>query len=267
MRIGTMDGVLSGQYGEFTWNDLYPIAEALGFEGIELGVREDYDQTALWDKSGRRALLELSQETGVSTSSICLHSYWHYSFADPDEAIRQRAGAIAREAAKAAAELEAANILIPLTIPDGVDDAAARDRWVEGIRSVAGAAESAGVRFCLENVGKSFGNTPQQISEIVDAVDSPAVGVYYDPGNAVHSGLDPLQGVELLGARIAQVHVKEVGGAMIGEGHVPWVEIIAALGQAGYGGWLTLETDPTDDPPGAAMRNLATLQQLLSDAL
>lgn len=267
MRIGTMDGVLSGQYGEFTWNDLYPIAQALGFEGIELGVREDYDQTALWDKSGRRALLELSHETGVSTSSICLHSYWHYSFAHPDEAIRQRAGAIAREAAKAAAELEASNILIPLTVPDGVDDAAARDRWVEGIGSVAGAAESAGVRFCLENVGKSFGNTPQQISEIVDAISSPAVGVYYDPGNAVHSGLDPLQGVELFGARIAQIHVKEVGGALIGEGHAPWGEIITALNQAGYDGWLTLETDPTDDPPGAAMRNLATLQQLLSDAL
>ena len=265
MRIGTMDGVLSGAYGEFTWNDLYQIAQALGFEGIELGVGRDYDQTALWDKSGRRDLLELSQDTGVATSSICLHSYWHYSFAHPDEAVRQRARSLAQEAAKAASELEAENILIPLTNPDGVDDATARDRWVEGISAVAGAAESAGVRLCLENVGKSFGNTPEQICGIVDAVGSPAVQVYYDPGNALHSGLDPVKGIELLGARIAQVHVKEVGGALLGDGHAPWSEILATLGQIGYDGWLTLETDPTDDPPGAAMRNLATLQEMLCE--
>ena len=49
----------------------------------------------------------------------------------------------------------------------------------------------------------------------------------------------------LLGARIAQAHVKEIGGALLGEGRVPWPQIIAALKQVGYDGWLVLETNPT----------------------
>jgi hexulose-6-phosphate isomerase len=258
-----MDGVLKGKSRDLTWDDLYPIAHELGFAGIELGVHKDYDQTLLWDREGRRRLLDLSRDTGVLTSSVCLHSYWHYSFAHPDPDVRLRAGEIAQQAAEATADMEAKHILIPLTCPEGVEEAAARERWIEGVGTVAHAAESAGVFFCLENVGKPFGNTPQRISEIVDAIASPGVKVYYDPGNAVHSGLDPLQGVELLGNRIGQVHVKEVGGTLLGEGRVPWGEIIEALKQVGFDGWLVLETNPTDDPQKAARKNLEALQKIV----
>ena len=263
MKIGAMDRVLTGKGDSINWDIHYDIAKDLGFDGVELGVGVGYDQTQLWNQTGRRNILNLSQQTGVATSSICFHSYWHYSFAHPTAAIRLRARQIAQEAALAAAELGAKHILIPLTCPEGVQEATARERWVEGMQSCAEAAESNGVFFCLENVGSSFGNTPQQISEIVDAIHSPAVKVYYDPGNAVHSGLDPLQGIDLLGKRIGQVHVKEVGGKLLGEGRVPWPQIIAGLSRIEYNGWLILETDPTDDPRGAALRNLGTLRKLI----
>jgi sugar phosphate isomerase/epimerase len=217
----------------------------------------------LWDKAGRAELLKLSQQTGVVTPSICLHSYWQYSFADPDPAVRARAGSIAREAAEIAAELGAKHILIPLTCPEGIEAAIAQARWVEGVRGCAGAAEAYGVVFDLENVGRSFGNTPQQILGIVEAIDSPAVRVYYDPGNAVASGLDPLQGIEALDRTIGQVHVKEIGGKLLGEGRVPWPQLIATLKKVGYEGWLVLETSPTDDPKAAAQANLTTLRQLI----
>jgi sugar phosphate isomerase/epimerase len=119
------------------------------------------------------------------------------------------------------------------------------------------------VVFDLENVGRSFGNTPQQIIDMVEAIDSPAVAVYYDPGNAVATGLDPQQGIEAIGGRIGQVHVKEIGGKLLGQGRVPWPQLIAALKKMGYAGWLVLETDPTDQPKTAALANLNSLRQLI----
>ena len=263
MRIGALDQVLTGLRDAVRWDVHYSIAQELGFDGVELGVRANYDQTQLWDRMGRQEILRLSQQAGVVTSSVCLHSYWQYSFAHPDADIRVRARRIAEEAAQAIAEVGAKRVLIPLTCPDGVEQVAARERWVEGMRSCAEAAESNGVFFCLENVGKPFGNTPERIVEIVDSINSPAVEVYYDPGNAVHNGLDPLRGIELLGKRIGQVHVKEIGGKLLGDGAVPWPQIIAGLRMVGYDGWLVLETDPTDDPKTAALQNLRTLQKLV----
>lgn len=262
-KIGALDSVLTGEKRSLAWDEYYPLAQSLGFEGVELGVRADYDQTQLWDKAGRGKLLALSQQTGVATASICLHSYWSYSFADPDPTIRARAGRIAQEAAEIAAELGASHILIPLTCPEGVEAATAQARWIEGVRACAGAAERCGVFFDLENVGRSFGNTPRQILDMLEAIDSPAVKVYYDPGNALADELDPQQGIEALGQRLGQVHVKEIGGKLLGQGRVPWPQLIAALEQVGYDGWLVLETDPTDDPKAAALANLNTLRQLI----
>lgn len=262
-RIGVLDSVLSGNDG-LSWDQAYHRARELGFEGMELGVGKDYDQTELWNIEGRKRLRCFSEATGVLTSSICLHSYWTYSFADQDNAMRSRALRIAREAAISAKEMGARNILIPLTNPDSVEVELAQERWIAGMKACAPSAEDAGVVFCLENVGISFADKPEDIGAIVDAVDSSAVKVYYDPGNAVRSGNDPLQAIRLLKGRIGQVHVKEVGGDYLGDGEVPWPKILQALRDIEYTGWLILETEATEDPKTAARKNLGTIRRLIS---
>jgi sugar phosphate isomerase/epimerase len=235
----------------------------LGIEGIELGVGKDYDRTELWDTEGRKRLQGFSETTGVLTPSICLHSYWTYSFASEDIATRARAEKLAREAAVAAKEIGARKILIPFTNPDSVNDELARERWIMGVKNSASAAEEASVVFCLENVGTSFADKPEDMITIVDAIDSSAVKVYYDAGNAVRSENDPLEAIPLLKERIGQIHVKEVQGDYLGEGIVPWPKIIQALYNINYTGWLILETKSTDDPKSAAKKNLETIRGFL----
>jgi hexulose-6-phosphate isomerase len=261
--IGALDGVLSGDSG-LTWEQIYQLAGELGFEGIELGVGSDYDKTQLWHAEGRKRLCEISEATGVLTPSICLHSYWTYSFADEDDPMRARALRLAQEAAAAAKEMGARNILIPLTNPDSVEDSLARERWITGLKAAAQAAEEAGVVYCIENVGTAFANKPEDIMALVDAIDSPAVKIYFDPGNAVRTGNDPLKAITLLNKRIGQIHVKEIHGVYLGEGVVPWAKIVQALRDIGYSGWLMLETEATADPKAAAKKNLETIRTLLS---
>ena len=262
LKIGVLDTVLAGQ-NQIPWEEIYTIAGELGLEGQELGVGDDYEQTALWRADGREKLRRAAESTGVVTSSICLHTYWSYSFADTDEALRARAGQIAREAVVAAKDLGAKQILIPLTNPKEEPAEIARERWIEGMLECVPAAEEAGVVFSFENVGVPFADKAEDIIGLIDSIASPAVKVYYDPANAVYSGEDPLKAIPMYGDRIGQVHVKEAGGTYIGDGTVPWPGIIDALDQVGYDGWLILETDPTDDPKAAAKRNLRTIRGLL----
>lgn len=265
MKMGTLDGVLAGK-NKTPWETLYQTAQKLGFQGLELGVGSDYDKTQLWSREGRAKLLQRSRETGVATCSICLHSYWNYSFADPDAAVRARAAAIAREAAVAAAALGAKNILVPLTDAKGVDDATCRARWIEGMRSCAPTAASEGVVFCLENVSRHYANEHRDVLAIVDGVDSPAVQIYFDPANSVYAGLDPLPAIPLFARRIRQLHVKDVKegkAAHLGEGSVPWPKVMTALADIRYDGWLVLETESAGDPEGSARRNLAALKTLI----
>jgi len=264
MQIGILDGVMRKRGEDAPWDQLYELARELGFQGMELGVFENYAETRLWREEGRRHLRDTAARVGIETPSICIHSYWKYSFADEDEATREAAGRIAAGAARAAAGVGARDILIPLTCPREVEAEIGRKRWIDGMKKAAPAAEEAGVVFCLENVGRPFANDPADIIRVVDEVGSPAVAVYYDPANAVHTDLDPLEGVSLLRDRIKHVHVKEVGGTYIGDGRVPWAEILAALQEVGYNGWLIFETDATDDPRRAAAKNLEAMRKLLA---
>jgi len=257
MRIGAMDGAL-GQ----PWPDLFQFAAELGFEGVELGVGADYADTMLWSPEGQRELKALAAEAGVQIASVCVHAFWQISFSNPDEQVRTRAGQMAREAAAAAAAVGAKVLLFPVTSDEGVSPEDGKQRWVEGMKGCGQAAEEQGVIFGLENVGRSPAKTAAALAETVDAISSPAVKAYYDPGNAVWGGLDPVPEIKHLGARIAQVHIKDPGGDLLGQGKADLPAVIAALKEVGYDGWLILETSATDDPRAAGKHNLEYLRKL-----
>ncbi len=257
MQIGILDGSLN-----LPWEKLFAEAARLGFDGVELGVGQDYDKTKLWNAVGRRELISLSQTSGVAIASICLHSYWHFSFASADAIVQKAAAKIATDAASIASELGAKNILIPITHAKDVPDDKAKDRWIDRVRQVAPTAEKAGVTFCLENVGQSFAKTAEQVAAIVNAIHSPAVKVYYDPGNAVSGGFDPIHEITYLDQLIGQVHIKD-NADLLGQGQVPIRDVIASLKKIKYNGWLVFETRATADPPKAQAANLAYLKSLL----
>jgi sugar phosphate isomerase/epimerase len=251
MKIGVLASVLQGE-----WDDVYKRAADLGFEGVELDVWIDYVKKDLWNLQGQVKLKRKAQEAGISTPSTCIHAFWKTSPASDDQNEQEQARILIQEAIQATAGVGATNILIPLTCPKGVDERCARQRWIEMVKQVAPEAENAGVVICLENVNQPFANHPREVCQVVDAIGSPAVKTYFDPANAVQSEIDPIEAISLLGNRIAQVHTKEYGGTYIGEGTVPWKEIIAELKKCGYDGWLVFETEPTDNPTEAAKKNL-----------
>lgn len=260
MKIGAMDNVLRQP-----WPNLCQVAGELGFDGVELGVGADYAETMLWSQEGQRELKALADDAGVPIASVCVHAFWQISFSSDDEEVRKQASQMAREAAQAAAAVGAEVLLFPITVAEGVSPEKGKQRWIEGIAGCAQAAVDHGLIFALENVGRSYATTGPPLAETVDAVDSPGVKAYFDPGNSLSLGGDPIADVATLGDRIAQVHIKDPGGQLLAEGNLDLPAVVGALKEVDYDGWLVLETPATDDPKAAGKHNLEYLRKLVRE--
>jgi len=241
-------------------------AAQLGYDSVELDIGADYAETIMWQAEGRRSLYDASRDNDCEIASLCLGAFWEISPASRDEYVRAEASELTTTSAAFATELGAQWMLLPVT-PGGdeVDHDECSQRWIEEISAVAPVAEDLGVQYCLENVGRGCGKSAADLLQLVLGIDSPAVGIYYDIGNAVAFDNDPAGEIEQLGELIRIVHVKDREGDLLGEGIVPIEACIRALVGIGYDGYLVLETPATDDPMAAGAYNLEYLQRLLDN--
>ncbi len=105
-------------------------------------------------------------------------------------------------------------------------------------------ARNSGVKLLLEN-GGSF-RRASEVSEILDAVDSPLLLAAYSIPVARSAGEDPANGINVLGDRVVSVKVKDFKGqkpCALGEGDQRVRDDIDEIGAAGFGGWVVFEYD------------------------
>ncbi|MDQ4213711.1 sugar phosphate isomerase/epimerase family protein [Microbacterium capsulatum] len=156
-------------------------------------------------------------------------------------------------------------------------------------------AADAGVVLGVENHFGTMTQTAASTARLVREVAAPSVGVLYDQANLTFThDEDWQQAFAVQGDLIRHVHVKDlvfkdpnapfrasdtarvkaeeraVRSRVVGEGVVPWDEIIAELVRRGYDDVLTLEYEyrwhPQDlpDPDAGFSRGAAILRELLS---
>jgi L-ribulose-5-phosphate 3-epimerase len=260
MKIGIRDGCL-----QQPWTRVFEVGAALGYDGIELDLGASYEETMMWSQDGRARLADIVRASGVELASLCLGVCWTYSPANDSPGTRDRIRRVITAATAYAAELGAKWILVPVT-PGGEDvpHDVGTERWIEMMGAVAPLAADLGVVLCLENVGRGYGKSAAELANMVDTVASPGLAVYYDIGNAVAFGYDPVEEINFLGKRIAEVHIKDRDADLLGQGTVPIAECLAAVRALGYDDWLVLETPPTDDPEAAGKHNVEYLRGLLA---
>lgn len=261
--IGTLESVLRSD-----WIDVFPRARSLGFDTVELGVRaNDYRATELWQEGGLATLKERSENSKMQIASICLHTFWSYSFADRNISNRTTAKQILFHTYDACQALGARTILVPITNPNKLSKDEATKRWAEEIRASAPGAEAAGIRIALEVVGGSSVITGEEMNALLDSIDSPAVGSYFDFGNTKMLGSDPVTDIKLLSDRVFHVHVKDPRQdrtpCYLGEGDVDLPACLKALIEIDYSGPLVFETPPMNDARETAARNIQTLRGLI----
>ena len=127
-------------------------------------------------------------------------------------------------------------------------------QWcIDSIRACLPAAEKAGIMLMLEN---HWGLTTKtaNLLHIVDAVNSPWLGINLDIGNFP---VDPYPEIEKLAPRAAIVHFKTYfGGGEYYTLNLDYKRIAGILKQAGFKGYISLEMEGKEAPETAVAKSL-----------
>jgi sugar phosphate isomerase/epimerase len=236
-------------------------AATLGAEGLE-----HYDG---FIHGSPAEVVSLMADTGQASSMLCFSP----DFTHPDPA--ERARQIERQ--KAAIDLAvtlgtrfcrtlSGQRHRNLTRSDGMA------RTVEGLTRSVEYAERRDVVLCLENHYKDgtwqfpeFAQPEDVFLEVLDRVDSPRLGVQYDPSNALIGGYDPIRFLKKVLPRVVTMHASDrylMPGATMdelrrsdgtigysdklrhgetGQGLIDYDAIFRIFAEAQFAGWISVE--------------------------
>lgn len=115
------------------------------------------------------------------------------------------------------------------------DDPAGVQEVLRRLKAVAPKAEKAGVSLAIESWLSAEAHM-----DIIQAVGSPAVKVYYDVGNSHKRGYDIYREIRFLGKAICEFHAKDYQD-LYGKGSIDFPRVREAMDDIGYRGWLHME--------------------------
>jgi sugar phosphate isomerase/epimerase len=251
--------------GEMNYVAWIRSAATLGAEGLE-----HYDGFfgSIGDADVDPAIAAMA-DTGQVSSMLCFSP----DFTHPDAGERSRQIARQHEAIDLAVRL---GTRFCRTLSGQRRPGLARGEGIE--RTVAALcrslehAERRNVVLCLENHYKDgtwqypeFAQAEDVFLEILERIDSPRLGVQYDPSNALVGGYDPIRFLEKVMPRVVTVHASDrylAAGATIadlrdsdgtigysdklrhgeiGKGLIDYDAIFRILANAEFSGWISVE--------------------------
>jgi inosose dehydratase len=164
-----------------------------------------------------------------------------------------------------------------------------KEQWkslATGLNELARELAPLGISVVFHNHVGTYVETEAETATLLEETDPALVSWCLDCGHLAYGGGDNLRALAKYGNRVGYVHIKDVDGqvlqksrengwsfaqalksyifAPLGEGIARVPEVIDALRQAGYTGWLVVEQDTTpDDPTIVAAKNRRYLEPLI----
>ena len=270
MKFGTLQSVL-----DVPLSSVFRVAARLGFDGVELDW-DSYEEALPGGRLGperRPAIRAAAARAGVDIPSVAAH------FLNRGGLAGAASEAFGLEAVRAGialcAQLGAGHLLVPFFGAAMIRSEESISRLAANLGRLAPEAAAAGVVLAIEHTLRG-----EASAALVDRVGASHIGAYWDMANCMALGYDPLRDIEEQGARIVRVHAKEycrgkgpagapdrprfdgLNAVPFGQGDVPVAAVLAALREAGYDGYVVLETGGFDDARRSAQEALALLRRL-----
>ena len=255
LRIGVTDWNLR-QTGKV---EAVALAKSLGFEGVEVSLGRDASggKLPLDNSEIQEQYLSQSKTHGIALAGTCL-DILHVNYLKNDKlGARWVADGI-----PITRKLNAHVMLLPFFGKGALTNRPEMDYVADVLKELAPAAEKAGVLLGLENTISAEDNV-----HIIDRVGSKSLKVYYDVGNSTRAGFDVVKEIPWLGAsRICQFHLKD-NPNYLGQGKIPFPEVLHEIMDLGFNGFANLETDsPSKSVENDMRTNLDFVRKLLKRA-
>ncbi len=129
------------------------------------------------------------------------------------------------------------------------------------------------IRFAIHNHGPEdkLWHSPLDVLKAVKGMD-PRIGCCIDVGHTVRAGTDVVQAIHEAGARLFNIHMKDLASfqdkesqVAVGEGIMPVKKIFEALGAIKYKGSVDLEYEiHADDPRPGVIESFAYMRGVLA---
>ncbi|MBO5364920.1 MAG: sugar phosphate isomerase/epimerase [Clostridia bacterium] len=252
-------GISVWSFAETEIEKIFALASDAGFDGVELALAEDGPVNLNSTKEDMEEIKKLADHYGLELYSLASGLYWQTNYTASNPEVRNKAIAITKKQLELASYLGMQSILV---VPGAVGVEfepgsevvpydVAYDRCKAALLELAPVAEEYGVEIGIENVWNKFLLSPLEMRDLIDSINSPFVGSYFDVGNVVYCGY-PEHWISILGKRIKKVHFKDYrkdpGGLNcfvdILAGDVDYKAVKAGLDAIGYTGWVTAEMLP-----------------------
>jgi len=251
-KAATLQGDLEGNLSRLA---------AIGYDGAELAIRDP----ALVDG---QALLDAVRREGLEVAAIGTGQAWGedgLSFTALDEKTRRTAVDRIKSHLPFAAAADAPVIigLIRGRSGPGVNKDMAGALLIEALVECAAGAEQAGVRLALEPINSEetdLVNDVEQGLELLEQVDSPALGLLADTYHMHREEKDIISALEQYKGRLFHVHVADSNRRYPGAGELDFAAILDILEGMGYSGFVSGEFLPWPNAGDAARRSLEHLK-------
>ncbi|MDY0943825.1 sugar phosphate isomerase/epimerase family protein [Priestia megaterium] len=240
----------------------------MGLDGIEIVVQDGY-KSGFSPAAGKEEIIDVkkaAERRGLEI--VCLTPYLsHYN--SLDEQVRQQEVKQLKKIIDQAQNLNASFIRIYGGSFKGNEqdpNGEKRKRLVQSMREAGDYAAKAGVTLIIENHFNTMTVTATETAEILAEINHPAVKSLYDQANLAFVGAEKYtKAIPMQDGFIALVHAKDlvfregkgpfkassvshvsedertVNSRVIGQGILPWPEILKSLKEHGFDGWLSME--------------------------
>ncbi len=215
--------------------DSLDLAKRIGLDGVQVDYGAEPGKGGLlplFDEALQDRLLQRAEDTGVAIPSLAMGVLNKHGLRNSSDALRWTL-----EGVKVARRMRTPVVLLAFFgNGDLRHDDAGTQAVITALKKLAPIALEAGITYGIESWLKV-----DALERILDAVNSPAIQVYYDVGNMQKEGEDYAAAIRRLGReRICETHAKDYGD-LYGKGSTDFVQVRDALRDIGYSGWMHIE--------------------------
>lgn len=250
-------GACDWSLGKAASPEAFDVAKQIGLDGVQISYNSQKDENWLANPANIQKIKEASERTGVKIASLAIGELNRVPYKS-----EPRTEAWVSNAIDAAKALKVKVILLAFFSKNDLrNDNAGKQVVIERLKKVAPKAEKLGITLAIESY-----LSDQEHIDIINAVGSKAVKVYYDFRNATDAGYDIYREIPMLGKDlICEIHMKE-NGSLLGKGPLDWQKIQVALQDIGYKGWMQIEgaTPPKANIVESYKQNLQFLKEVFT---